>query len=207
MRYSFGKKIIIALGGSIIFPDDIDVSFIKKFKKLVEELARDGNQFVFVVGGGKLARIYQDAARKIAKLSDDDKDWIGIHATRSNAQLLHAIFGPIVDPVIFDQRGKLKSLKKPVTIGSGWTPGWSTDFVTSAIASDLGISEFIIAGKPDHVYDKDPAIHNDARAFEHLTWSEYVKLVPKKMDSWRKHARRSGGCEVCREARNEGDSC
>ncbi len=180
MKYKFGKTYVIALGGSIVFPDQIDVSFIKQFKKLVAELAGDSKRFVLVVGGGKLARMYQEAARKISKLSDKDKDWIGIHATRSNAQLLHAIFGDIVEPVIIDNRNRIKPLRKPVTIGSGWQPGWSTDFVAAAIAKDLEIGEFIIAGKPDHVYEKDPVKYFNAQTFDELSWGAYRKLVPKR---------------------------
>ncbi|MDP3953537.1 MAG: UMP kinase [bacterium] len=180
MKHSFGKTYVVALGGSIVFPEGIDIDFVKRFKKLVEGLVEDGHRFVLVVGGGKLARMYQDAAGKLVKLSDREKDWIGIHATRSNAQLLHAIFKGMVERDIFDERGKIAKLRKPITIGSGWKPGWSTDFVTSAIAKDLGVSEFIIAGKPDYVYDKDPARYRDAKAFDHLTWDEYRELVPAK---------------------------
>lgn len=180
MRYQFGKRIVIALGGSIVFPKEIDVQFIKKFKRLIEGQVRGGRQFVIVVGGGYLARQYQQASREIAKLTNEDKDWIGIHATRSNAQLLHAIFGSLAEPYVFDERGKIKKLRHPVTIGSGWKPGWSTDFVTAAIAGDLGIKEFIVAGKPDHVYNKDPHKYKNAKAFDHLGWKEYKSFVPAK---------------------------
>ncbi|KKW17178.1 MAG: Aspartate/glutamate/uridylate kinase [Parcubacteria group bacterium GW2011_GWA1_50_14] len=180
MTYPFGKRIVIALGGSIVFPSEIDVVFIKKFKRLIEEQVGLGKQFVIVVGGGYLSRLYQKASREVANLSDRDKDWIGIHATRTNAQLLHAVFGKLAEPIVFDKRGKLKRLRYPITIGSGWQPGWSTDFVTSAIAGDLGMGEFVVAGKPDHVYNKDPHKYKNAEAFEHLTWKEYRRLVPAK---------------------------
>ncbi len=180
MKYQFEKNIVIALGGSIVFPNEVDVVFIKKFKRLIEGQALGGKKFVIVVGGGYLSRLYQKASREIADLSDKDKDWIGIHATRANAQLLHAIFGKLAEPIVFDKRWKLKKLQYPVTIGSGWRPGWSTDFVTSAIAGDLGIGEFVVAGKPDHVYSKDPLKYKNAEVFEHLTWKEYRRLVPAK---------------------------
>ena len=180
MTYSFGKRIVIALGGSIVFPEEIDVAFVKEFKRLIEGQLRGGKKFVIVVGGGYLARLYQKASRDIADLSDRDKDWIGIHATRANAQLLHAVFGKLAEPIVFDKRGKLDKLRYPITIGSGWKPGWSTDFVTSAIAGDLGIKEFIVAGKPDHVYDKDPHKYKRAKPFDHITWKEYRRLVPAK---------------------------
>ena len=37
---------------------------------------------IIVVGGGRTARQYQDAANRLVKLADEDVDWLGIHATR-----------------------------------------------------------------------------------------------------------------------------
>lgn len=180
MKYDFNKTIIIALGGSIVHPDGIDVEFLKKFKKFLAPFLKDGKKFVLVIGGGKLARRFQDAAHAVSKLTDDDKDWIGIHATRLNAHLLRTIFRDVADPVIIDSRDKLKNLKYPVTIAAGWRPGWSTDYVALQIAADVNVSEAIIAGKPAHVYTEDPAKFLAAQPIHELTWSEYRKLIPKK---------------------------
>lgn len=171
---------MVALGGSIVHPDAIDVEFLKKFKRFLAPFVKDGTQFVLVVGGGKLARRFQEAAHKVSKLTDDDKDWIGIHATRLNGHLLRTIFRDIADPVMMDVRGRIEKLKYPVTIAAGWRPGWSTDYVAIRIAADFGIKEVVIAGKPSHVYDKDPAKYIRARSFTGLGWHEYRDLIPKK---------------------------
>ena len=70
MRHKFSKTIVIALGGSIMYPEEIDISFLKKFKKFILNRLRDGSRFIIVVGGGRIARIYQDAAHKVYKISD-----------------------------------------------------------------------------------------------------------------------------------------
>src|SRR5947207_2822163 len=142
MRYLFKKEIVIALGGSIVHPDRIDVRYLKNFKKFIEKFLRQGTRFVIVVGGGRLARVFQEAAQDVAPLPNEDKDWIGIHSTRLNAHLLRTIFRGVANPVLIDERKKIRKLKFPVTIASGWRPGWSTDFVAAAIAKDLKISEF-----------------------------------------------------------------
>lgn len=190
MRHKFSKTIVIALGGSIIYPDAIDVSFLKKFKKFIlNRLAsksyrrsglRNGSRFIIVVGGGRIARVYQEAADKVFKISDEDKDWLGIHSTRANAHLLRTIFREVADPVIIDSRDKMKTLKYPVTIASGWRPGWSTDYVSIAIAEHFKAKEAIIAGKPAHVYDKDPHKYSDAKEIHEITWKKYRKLIPAK---------------------------
>lgn len=179
-NYVFKKTIIVALGGSIVYPDGIDTDFLKHFKKFVEKFLRNGTKFVIVVGGGRLARVFQEVANEVSRLNDEDKDWIGIHSTRLNAHLLRTIFWRIADPVVFDARGKIKKLKYPITIASGWRPGWSTDFVAAAIAHDLGVREFVVAGKPSHVYHKDPGVYKDVKPYETLTWRSYRKLIPEK---------------------------
>ena len=180
MRHRFGKTVVVALGGSIIYPEGIDAVFLKKFKKFIVPFLRRGTKFVLVIGGGSLSRHFQDAAHKVARLTDEDKDWIGIHATRLNGHLLRTIFRETADPMMIDARGKIKRLKYPITIATGWRPGWSTDYVAMQLAADLGVPEAVIAGKPSHVYNKDYVKHPDAKPFTQLTWRAYRKLVPSK---------------------------
>lgn len=187
MHYNFSKTVVIALGGSIVHPDHIDTDFLKKFKKFLAPFLKRGTRFVLVIGGGKLARRFQEAAHSVSKLTDNDKDWIGIHATRLNGHLLRTIFRDVADPVMIDSRGRLKRATYPVTIATGWRPGWSTDYVAMQIAADFGVGEAIIAGKPSHVFDRDPSKlvrgtrgKEAPKPFATLTWPAYRKLVPRK---------------------------
>ncbi len=178
---STNKTIILALGGSIIFPDQIDWIFLKKLRLFVLQNVRKGKKFVIVVGGGRLSRMYVGAAAKITAVKNEDKDWLGIHATRSNAHLLRTIFRNIADPVVIDNWQKIKrNLRFPVTIASGWRPGWSTDYVAAVIARELGAERFIIAGKPDGVYTKDNVRYKSAKHIPEITWADYRKLIPSK---------------------------
>ncbi|KKU15147.1 hypothetical protein A3A20_01100 [Candidatus Wolfebacteria bacterium RIFCSPLOWO2_01_FULL_45_19] len=186
MNYRFDKAIIIALGGSIMYPDNIDFRFLKKFRKFIKRSTGRNRKFIIIVaGGGRLSRIYQHAASKITKLTNYDKDWLGIHATRSNAHLLRTIFRETADQVVIDERGRIKKLRYPITIASGWRPGWSTDYIAAALAVDFKVSEIIIAGKPAYVYDKDPNTKRgkkvmDAKPFKKLSWAHYRRMIPRK---------------------------
>lgn len=180
MQYSFSKTVVVALGGSIVHPDGIDTAFLKEFKKFLAPFLRRDIKFILVIGGGKLSRNFQEAAGRVARVTDEDKDWIGVHATRLNAHLLRTIFRDVADPVVIDARGKIKKLRAPITIASGWRPGWSTDYVAMRIAADFGIHEVVIAGRPAHVYNKDHARHANATPFHELSWREYRKLIPAK---------------------------
>ncbi len=171
---------MVALGGSIVHPDAIDTKFLKDFKKFLAPFVRRGMRFVLVVGGGKLARRFQEAAHDVSKLTDEDKDWIGIHATRLNGHLLRTIFRDVADPVMIDARKRIAAPKYPVTIAAGWRPGWSTDYVAMQLAADFGAGEAIIAGKPSHVYERDPAKIRGAKKFDRISWGDYRKLIPRK---------------------------
>lgn len=181
MHYKFSKTVVVALGGSIVYPEGIDIQFLKNFKKFLVPFLKRGIKFVLVIGGGKLSRNFQEAAARVSnKVTDEDKDWIGIHATRLNAHLLRTIFRDVADLVVIDMRGKIKKLRAPITIASGWRPGWSTDYIAMRIAADFGVHEAVVAGKPGHVYNKDFTKHAAAVPFSELTWCEYRKLIPAK---------------------------
>ncbi len=197
MSYQFKQTIIISLGGSIIYPDEIDINFLRKFNLFIRRFIKKGYKFIIVTGGGKPARVFQEAAYKVSKINNEDKDWLGIHATRLNAHLLRTIFSDVADPEIIDSReksierakAKKTSEAQPhtnaklwygVTIGSGWRPGWSTDFIAAQIAADFKIKEFVNAGKPAYVFEKDPQRFPQAKKFEKLSWGAYRKLIPSK---------------------------
>ena len=175
------KRFVIALGGSIAFPEEIDTVFLRKFRFFIKREVERGNKFVIVAGGGGITRKYQRAASKIIRVSNEDKDWIGIHATRLNAHLLRTIFSKIAHPVVFDERFKIKKFgRSSIIIGSGWRPGWSTDFVAIQIAVDFNIDQVIILGKPSYVYTADFEKDKNAKPIKEITWKDYLKLIPPK---------------------------
>ncbi len=175
------KDFVIALGGSVVAPDGIDTDFLRKFHDFIKAEVKKGLRFVIVIGGGKITRVYQKAAAEITDISDEDKDWIGIYATRFNAHLVKAIFKEQANPIVLDSRFRVKEFGKyPVVIGAGWKPGWSTDFVACQIACDFNIKKVIILGKPDYVYTADFEKDHNARPLEKISWQDYLKLIPKK---------------------------
>ena len=175
------KKFVISLGGSIICPKEIDIKFLKRFYFFIKDKIKKGYKFIIVAGGGNLARNYQKVISKIKKVSDEDRDWLGIEATKLNALLLKTIFKKEAHPVIFDKRFKIKNFGKyPIIIGSGWKPGWSTDFVTVQIAADFKIKPTILLGKPAYVYTANPDKDKNAKPIEKMSWEDYFKIIPSK---------------------------
>lgn len=175
------KKLhIIALGGSVVAPDNIDLRFLKKFRALVQSLVRRNQRFIIVIGGGGIARTYQKAARSLgSKAPDVELDTIGMRATRLNAELVRIAFWPNVHPDIINAPEKLLHITQPVAIAAGWMPGYSTDTVAIRVAEELGEKEITIAGAPAYVYDRDMKKYKGAKPIKELSWEEYLEIIPK----------------------------
>lgn len=171
------KTTIISLGGSIIIPNQIDVPFLKKIKKLVLNYIKKGNRIVLVCGGGSICRLYQNAASKLTKTNHQDKDWIGIMATRLNAELIRVMFKEwAYEKVIYNPHEKIKT-KKKIIIGAGFEPGCSTDTIAVILAKQFKASLVINTTNTDYVYDKDPNKYKGAQKLEDLSWAEYKRII------------------------------
>ncbi len=175
------KKIVIALGGSIICPKEIDTNYLRQFYFLIKKEIKKGYSFIIITGGGDVARNFQKAALLVNRVPNKERDWIGIYATYLNAHLLKAVFKKEAHPSIFNARYKVKNFNQhSVIIGSGWSPGWSTDFVATQIAVDFNIKKILTLGKPDYVYNNDPAKNKDAQPIKEMKWKDYLKIIPLK---------------------------
>jgi len=176
------RIIVISLGGSIIVPGEINVKFLKGFKKIITDFVEKGNNAIIVCGGGNTARKYQSAAGKISNLRNDDLDWMGIHTTRLNAQLVKTLFlGDVHEFVIHNPNDKIE-FKEKVLIAAGWKPGWSTDYDAIRLAHNFNVKTVINISDVPYVYDKSPKNNGDAKPIKKMPWKELRKLVGNKWD-------------------------
>jgi len=170
---------VISLGGSLVVPDDIDVEFVKRFVAFVRHRVVDeGERFIVVVGGGGLARQYQNAAHTAGQSNADTLDWIGIHATHFNARFIRALLDDIAYPAIVTRPQELKEADAAVVIGAGSTPGHSTDLGTVELAVSEGVTEVINLSNARYVYNADPSEHSHAEPYERISWEDYISLIP-----------------------------
>lgn len=182
---AYRDKIVMSIGGSLIVPNEgIDKKFLSELNDFVRlELAKNKNrQFFLVSGGGSTTRQYQEAAMNVVRhnLKDEDVDWLGIHATRLNAQLLRTIFRDLAHPYLIKHYEIIRKVTEPVVIAAGWKPGWSTDFDAVLLCEDYGISEVINLSNIEKVFDKDPKKFKDAKPIDKISWKEFKKLVGSK---------------------------
>lgn len=182
------NPIIISLGGSLIVPRHIDGKFLREFRKTIVSEIRKGRKFVIITGGGYAAREYQDAANKVVKLTRDDQDWLGIHATRMNAHLIKTIFRKYAHPRINKNprtKADLKqhfAHKEGIMVAAGWRPGWSTDYVATILAKRLGAKTLINLSNIKYAYDKDPKKFKNAKPLKKIGWKDFRKIVGNKWD-------------------------
>ena len=176
------ETIIISIGGSLIVPNEIDINFLKSVKTIVEQQLEKNKRIVIVCGGGKIARKYQNAAKKITNnISDLDMDWIGINATRMNACLVKSIFANKAYTNIIKNPTKEIVARENIIVVAGWKPGFSTDYDAVLIAKNLGSKKIVNLSNIDYVYDKDPNKFKNAKKIEKMTWEEFRSLIP---DEW-----------------------
>jgi uridylate kinase len=179
------KRILVSLGGSLLVPNEIDTAFIQGFKIFVVEHIGKGYSFILVTGGGRTARKYIEAGAEVADIADEDKDWLGIHATRMNAHFIRTVFRDYAHPRINTNPHNLDDfydVKEPILVAAGWRPGRSTDYVSVLLAKYLDVERIMNLSNIDYVYDKDPRKFPDAQRYERMTWSEFRRLVG---DEWR----------------------
>lgn len=170
------KTIVIKLGGSLIFPNEIDTEFIKSFKKMIEEYSKKGYKFGVVVGGGKICRKYQNAVKDIIGFDQKKEDHMGIEVTKINAYLLKTIFKELADDKIVIDYSKHIKTNKTVIFGAGYKPDWSTDYDSLIMAQKMGAKELIELSNIAHVYDKDPKIYKDAKPYDKLDWKTMLQI-------------------------------
>ena len=175
---------VISLGGSIVSPDGTDEVFLKNFLAIISKfLDRDEKRrFILVTGGGGPARKWQETYRNISPSPvDEQADWIGIMATRLNAQLVKALLGDLcIQDVVYDP-SKVEPLIGRVLVASGWKPGFSTDYCSVILAERFQADAVLNLSNIDKVYTDDPKKNPDAKPIDKISWSDFCQMVG---DEW-----------------------
>ncbi|MEM0231189.1 MAG: UMP kinase [Candidatus Woesearchaeota archaeon] len=174
------QTVIISLGGSVIVPNEINVDFLKNFRRVILECIRLGKKILIVCGGGSTARKYMSSAAKVSRVSKEEEDLIGIMATKLNAQLVKTIFGrSAYEEILTDPNSRISGEHR-LLIAAGYKPGCSTDYDAFLWAMRFRVRKIINVSNIDYVYDKDPSRFKDAKPLKYVSWKEFRKLVGSK---------------------------
>lgn len=175
---------VISLGGSIVAPDSVDVPFLQGFVKLIRSFieADSNRRFIFVVGGGGPARQWQKAYREIcansaANAKDDEADWIGIMATRLNAQLVKALMCEWCNQDVVTNPLQVDPLTGRVLVAAGWKPGFSTDYDAVLLAERFKADAVLNLSNIEKVYTADPKSDPNAQPIDKISWADFRAMV------------------------------
>ena len=175
---------VISLGGSIVAPENPDSDFLRSFVALIREFIEmdEKRRFILVVGGGGPARSWQNAYRRVVDASSDEQaDWIGIMATRLNAQLLKAIMGEWCPQEVVIDPTQVGPFVGRVLVAAGWKPGFSTDYDAVLLAERFQADRVINLSNIAKVYTDDPKKNPAAKPIDQISWADFRSIIG---DEW-----------------------
>lgn len=167
---------MVKISGKWINPEEPEI--IGGYARVLERLWREGYRIAIVVGGGKVAREYISAGRKLG-LSEAMLDLMGIATTRLNAMLFTVMLNDLAYqgvPRSLDEFLEAWSTGKIVVCG-GFQPGQSTNAVSALIAEAIGARLLVNATTVQGLYTKDPKIHPDAQLIREATVEEAYRIL------------------------------
>ncbi len=170
-------RVVLRIGGSVVAspPDPI---LMEKYVHLIEDMRKQCEKLVVVVGGGSVARDFIRVAEGMG-LSERDKDEVAISVSRLIAQLLARRLSDMrskVVPTSID--GALRLLGKgEIVVMGGLKPGMTTDAVAAIIAEKIGADLLVKATDQNGIYTKDPKKYPlDAKKVDKLSFDDLFHL-------------------------------
>lgn len=166
----------------------IDPDVIKHIATEISDAASAGAEIVIMIGGGNIARGATLAGHGLSRVT---ADYMGMLATMVNALALGDIFNyhglatrvltavkadQVAD--FYTQRRAISHLQKGrVVVLAGGTarPYLTTDTAAVNLALELNCDAVIKVTKVDGVYNKDPAKHDDAERFTHISFQKALE--------------------------------
>ena len=175
------KGIVLSLGGSLIIPNNIDIKYLKEFKKTILKNTKK-YKFIIVCGGGSIARKYISALKEI-KINKKLQSLSGISATRMNARFMSYFFG--IDPehgIPHTMKVLKKYVKKRDVVFCGaleYKPKQTSDSTAAQITKYFK-TIFINLTNVSGLHDKNPFKYKNAKFIPKISWTDFYKMANKE---------------------------
>ncbi len=171
------RKIVVKMGGSLLFDSDLSIrsDIMTQLSAIFQE---SPNIAAIIVGGGKIARIYIQAAREF-HADESQCDTFGIGASQLNASLVITALGEKAypKPITHPSEVAIAAQFNKILVAGGFIPGQSTTSVTFQIAEILNATDVVILTDVDGIYDKDPHKHTDAKKFDEISIPQLEEVI------------------------------
>ena len=193
------KRVLVKFSGEALAGKNgygIDTQILDYIAHEIKQLIDNNIGVGIVIGGGNIIRGVTAAADGVIKRTSGD--YMGMLATVVNgiamqealehigvcARLQTAIKMEQIAESFIVRKAKRHLEKGRVVIFSAGTgnPFFTTDTAATLRASEIEATMLIKATKVDGVYDKDPAIYDDAVKLDRISYDEALKDHIKVMD-------------------------
>lgn len=165
-------KIVIKIGGSLLFDEYGPViDYVKNFISVLRRIKKK-HQLIVVIGGGRFVRNYMSRAKAFG-ISNKKLEWIAIEILKANVLLFSFLLN--LKPIF-----RLEDINEKTTgVLGGICPGRSTDANAAIAAKKMKANMLIKVTNVDGIYDKDPNIFKDAKKFDKLSFEELKRFAKK----------------------------
>jgi len=174
------KVIVLSLGGSLIIPDEVNIKYLKEFKKVILKNSKK-YKFVVVCGGGSVARKYISALREVG-VNETLQSFSGISATRMNARFMNYFFNQNPERGIPPTMELLKEYAKKYNVvfcgALEYKPNQTSDSTSAEIARKLK-TDFINLTDVAGLYNKNPKEFKDAKFISEISWKDFNNIANK----------------------------
>lgn len=193
------SRILLKLSGEALAGEQgsgINTKVIHDIALGVKEAHALGVQIGIVIGGGN---IFRGVAASANGMDRSSSDYMGMLATCINSLALQdalekvglptrvqtaIAMAEIAEPYI--RRKAIRHFEKGRVVifaaGTG-NPYFTTDTAAALRAMEVNAEVILKATKVNGIYDKDPAIHPDAKMFQDLSYIDVLNLGLQVMDS------------------------
>ena len=175
------KLWVIYLGGSRIVPDDVDYKFLERFERIIKR--NQDVKFVVVTGGGKTARRYISALKKLDATTKKQSK-AGIAITRMHASFLARLFGkkanePTSVPKSMKKVKDLLGKNQVVFCGALRYKNKNTSDGTAADLAGYLKAPFINITNVRGLYTSNPKDNPKAKFIKKMSWKSFWGKVSK----------------------------
>ncbi len=193
------KRVLVKLSGEVLMGDrgfGISPEMLDYLSEEIRSVYDLGIQLALVVGGGN---IFRGVAASSYGMDRTSADHIGMLATVINSIALQDVLekkgvqtrvqtairmAAVAEPYIM--RRAIRHLEKGRAVilaaGTG-NPYFTTDTAAALRAQEIRAEVLIKATKVDGIYDADPAVDDNAKKIDSLTYLDVLQRQLKVMDS------------------------
>ncbi|NYZ80075.1 UMP kinase [Candidatus Micrarchaeota archaeon] len=167
-------KIVISLGGSLVYKDGIDLKYLRRFDDFVSKIK---HPVAVSVGGGKIAREYVEKGRALGA-NNFELDEISIQLVKANSRLVSSALKKSLFFEDFDEaKNHFIAKKSLIVLGMG-TPGQTSDSTSALFAEEVEADRWVNLSNVDAIYDRNPS-ERGAKKFKTMTHAELVAFADK----------------------------